>query len=150
MNEPNPDAFVPGEEIAQNADPSLDQAGTLGTLARLLVAGALLGGDAIGSATAPEAEAGGGPLPPVGGQTSDVDGLTITDSVPLPAPSPSPRHLLIGALFDTGEQIEQRASAALRLASRTASPAVRWARRSRLTAPARNRLDALSARGESR
>ena len=149
MNEPDPDTLVPNEETSQSTDRGLDQAGTLGTLARLLVAGALLGRDAIGSGTAPETEAREeGPLPPADGQVTDVDGLVVTVSSPPPAASP--RHLLIGALFDTGEQIERRASSVLRLASKTASPAVRWARRSRLASPARNRLDTLSARGEAR
>lgn len=149
MNEPDPDALVPNEGIPQPADRGPEQAGLLGTLARFLVAGALLGRDAIGSAAVSASVAEEeGPLPVPDGQETDAEALTAEVSVPPPAPSP--RHLLIGAMFDTGEQIERRAGSVLRLASKTASPAVRWARRSRLTAPVRNRFGALSSRGEAR
>jgi len=74
----------------------------------------------------------------------------LAEASDVPRPTPAPRHLLIGALFDTGERIERRGESAVRLVGKATSPAIRWAKQSRVTAPARRRLSALSARGEAR
>ncbi len=150
MSEPNPDELAPSQGISsQSSDSRSDLTSTLGTLARLLVGGALLGRDAIGSAIASTASASEEMSKPVpDGRAAETDSLAGTAGAP--RPTPSPRHLLIGALFDTSERIERRAESAVRLVGKATSPAVRWARQSRLTAPARNRFDALSARGEAR
>lgn len=149
MSEPTPEEIVSTEE-ARPALPAhgTEPASTLGTLSRLLIGGALLGRDAISAAmasTAGAVEAGSDPLPD--DQVAFEDRVVTPTS--LPRPSPSPRHLLIGALFDTGERLDRRGAAALRLVGKVTSPAGRWARRSRLTAPARRRFDDLSARGEA-
>ena len=48
------------------------------------------------------------------------------------------------------QRIERRGTLALRPVNKASSPAIRWARRSRLTALAHRRFNALSARGEAR
>jgi uncharacterized RDD family membrane protein YckC len=150
MSEPNPDELAPSEGTSsQSSDGSANQTSTLGTLARLLVGGALLGRDAIGSAIASTTESARDKVEPApDDQAADGEGVAATTDVPPPARSL--RHILIGAMFETGERIERRGESALRRVGRTTSPAIRWARRSRLTAPARHRFDALSARGEAR
>jgi uncharacterized RDD family membrane protein YckC len=150
MNEPNPFEFAPIEEpSAPESNLSAKESSTLGTLARLLVGGALLGRDAIGSAMASTARVSREPAKPLPDDGA-VDGDNFAATSDVPRPRPSPRHLVIGALFETGERIERRGESALRLVGKAASPTVRWARQSRLTAPARRRLGALSARGEGR
>jgi uncharacterized RDD family membrane protein YckC len=150
MSETNLDESEANKGISsRSSEGRADRASALGTMARLLVGGALLGRDALGSAIAstqdaPEEAA----EPAAGDQVADADSPAATAGVP--GPTPSPRHLLIGAVFDTGERIERRGESALRLVGKATSPAVRWARRSRLTAPARHRFDDLSARGEAR
>lgn len=150
MSESNRDPLASGGEACPpGPDEKVQGTSTLGTLARLLVGGALLGRDAIGSAmTSTASISREGATPPAEGQAASDDGLAETSDIARPAPSP--RHLLIGALFDTGERLERRGESAVRLVSQAASPAVRWARRSRLTAPARRQFDSLSARGEAR
>jgi len=150
MSEPQPEELAPSESAsAQPTDSNARRSSTLGTAARLLVGGALLGREAIGSAMASTRDVlDEATQPPAGDEGPGEDGLAPPAQVP--RPTPSARHLLIGALFDTGEQIERRGESAARTVARTASPVVRWAKRSRLTAPARHRFDALSARGEAR
>jgi uncharacterized RDD family membrane protein YckC len=150
MSEPKLDELAPSEAAsAQPTDSNARRSSTLGIAARLLVGGALLGREAIGSAMASTRDAlDEATQPPAGDEGPSEEGLDPPAQVPRPAPSA--RHLLIGALFDTGEQIERRGESAARTVARTASPVVRWAKRSRLTAPARHRFNALSARGEAR
>ncbi|MFN2183828.1 MAG: RDD family protein [Anaerolineae bacterium] len=150
MSEPKPEELAPSEAAnAPRTDSNARRSSTLGTAARLLVGGALLGREAIGSAMASTRDVlDEATQPPAGDEGPGEDGLAPPAQVP--RPTPSARHLLIGALFDTGEQIERRGESAARTVARTASPVVRWAKRSRLTAPARRQFNALSVRGEAR
>ncbi len=150
MGQPVPDEQAPSEGMSsQKADGGVEQAGTLGMLVRLAVGGALLGRDAIASTLASTASVSREQtMPLVDDQPASSDSLAATTGIP--DRTPSPRHLLIGALFDTGERIERRGASVLRQVAKTTAPAARWARQSRLTAPARRRLVALSARGEAR
>jgi uncharacterized RDD family membrane protein YckC len=150
MSEPNPDEWASSEELSSpKPSRSADATSRLGTLARLVIGGALLGRDALGSAMTSAVDGSKETASPVpDGQTVDSDSLAAMSDIP--RPTLSTRHLFLGALFETGERIERQGASALRLVGKTASPAVRWARHSRLTAPARHRLYAMFAHGESR
>ena len=167
LEEPAPSGDASTQRTEGSSSP------TLGLAVRLLVGGALLGHDLIKrtmASTDSDLEEPVRPLPdqpvrplpvqplrplsdelgrPLPGQPA-VPTDRLDRSTGAPKSSPAFRHLLIGALFDTGQRIERRGESFARTVASTVSPVVRWTRRSRLTAPARRRFNALSARGEAR
>jgi uncharacterized RDD family membrane protein YckC len=119
----------------------------LGTLMRIAVGGAALALQAMQSATEPRT----GDDPP---WAETVPESGSESSADLKEATPALRHTLIGAAFEAGDRIDRRAAATMQRTRRVASPAVGWARKSRLTTPIRrsyrrlaSRLDRWQARG---
>jgi uncharacterized RDD family membrane protein YckC len=111
----------------------------LRTLARLLVGSALVGWDALTAALQPESEASEGEAP-AEGDTPPVPPLAgVRDS----EADDRAREALVGMLFDISERAARQGGAVLGAAGRRThaltGPATRWARRSKLLAPARRR-----------
>jgi uncharacterized RDD family membrane protein YckC len=138
-----------------------EQAGkpAISNVTRLLVGAALLGWDTLSTvldeAADDKSQEDDPPAGTVVASEAATRGSTSRISPPEtqpPTATPTARQILIGMLFDTGERAGRTGSAVLRAGERMARPAARpasrWARRSRLLAPAQRRLDALAARGE--
>jgi uncharacterized RDD family membrane protein YckC len=75
---------------------------------------------------------------------SDLEDQTGPEDLPPPAS----RHALLGLIFETADKFEGTGSRAWAWTAKTTSPVSNWARKSRLLAPARRRLDSLATRGE--
>lgn len=131
------------------ARPAATRRVAMGTLARLAVGSALLGWKIMTAALEAEDEDVAGEAP------AQAEGPLAAPPAGAPDGEQAARlrHALIGMTFDTGERAARRAGAALEVAERTTRalrrPAARWARRSRLLAPARRRYEALVERGEA-